>query len=88
MNEFIPTEVARANRVGSSLSLLAIDITGFRAINAKRGVMEGDRILVEFARMLRTVFRGGDVVFRQGGDEFLIVMPESTEEQVISPSSA
>ena len=85
MNELIPTEVARANRVGSSLTLMAIDLTGFRAINAKFGLLEGDAILVDFARMLRTIFRGGDVVFRQGGDEFLILMPETSEEQADNP---
>ncbi len=85
MNELIPTEVARANRVGSSLTFLAIDVSGFRAINAKCGLLEGDAVLVDFARMLRTIFRGGDVVFRQGGDEFLIVMPETSEEQADYP---
>jgi diguanylate cyclase (GGDEF)-like protein len=42
-------------------------------------------ILVEFAHLLRTIFRGGDVVFRHGGDEFLILMPETSEEQADHP---
>jgi diguanylate cyclase (GGDEF)-like protein len=85
MNELIPHEVARANRLGSHLTFMTIDINGFRALNAKFGPTEGNAVLVEFAKMLRNVFRGGDVVFRQGGDEFLIVMPDTSEEQADSP---
>jgi diguanylate cyclase (GGDEF)-like protein len=85
MTELIPREVARANRLGSSLTFLAIDLNGFRNLNAKFGALEGDAVLVEFSRMVKTVFRGGDMVFRQGGDEFLVVMPDTTEEQADSP---
>jgi diguanylate cyclase (GGDEF)-like protein len=81
MNELIPREVARANRLGSSLSFMTLDLNGFRAINSKFGNIEGDNVLTEFAKMLRMVFRGGDIVFRQGGDEFLVVMPDTSEEQ-------
>jgi diguanylate cyclase (GGDEF)-like protein len=85
VNELVPIEVARSNRLGSSLTFLAIDLEGFRAINAKFGSMEGDHVLVEFSKILRTVFRGGDIVFRQGGDEFLVVMPETSEPQADYP---
>jgi diguanylate cyclase (GGDEF)-like protein len=85
LNELIPREVARANRLGASLTFMTIDINGFRAINSKFGTLEGDAALVEFAKMLKMIFRGGDVVFRQGGDEFLIVMPDTSEEQADFP---
>src|SRR4051794_31975936 len=87
MNELIPREVARANRLGSNLSFMTIDINNFRAINEKFGTLEGDAVLAEFAKILKTVFRGGDMVFRQGGDEFFIVMPDTAEEQVDYPMS-
>src|SRR5215470_13072838 len=45
MNEFIPREVSRANRLGSSLSFMAIDLNGFRAINTEFGNVEGDMVL-------------------------------------------
>mgnify|MGYP003297496371 CR=1 FL=1 len=59
--------------------------SGFSGITAKFGALEGDRVLVEFAKILRTVFRGADLAFRQGGDEFLIMMPDTTEEQADCP---
>src|SRR5579863_9857002 len=80
MNELIPREVARANRLSSHLTFLTIDLDDFRAVNAKFGNIEGNLLLREFARMLTTSFRGGDIVFRQGGDEFLVVMPDTSEE--------
>jgi diguanylate cyclase (GGDEF)-like protein len=64
---------------------MTIDLNGFRAINDKCGTLEGDSILAEFAKLLKSVFRGGDMVFRQGGDEFFVVMPDTAEEQADYP---
>jgi diguanylate cyclase (GGDEF)-like protein len=85
MNELVPREVARSNRMGSSLTFMAIDLNGFSGITSNFGALEGDRVLVDFAKILRTVFRGADLAFRQGGDEFLIMMPDTTEEQADFP---
>jgi diguanylate cyclase (GGDEF)-like protein len=85
MNELVPREVARSNRLGSGLTFMAIDLNGFGAISSKFGALEGDRVLVEFAKILKTVFRGADLAFRQGGSEFLIMMPDTTEEQADCP---
>jgi diguanylate cyclase (GGDEF)-like protein len=85
LNELVPREVARANRLGNGLTFMAIDLNNFSAISSKYGALEGDKVLVDFAKILRTVFRGADLAFRQGGDEFLIMMPDTTEEQANSP---
>ncbi|HEV3208462.1 MAG TPA: GGDEF domain-containing protein [Terriglobales bacterium] len=85
MNELIPREVARSNRLGSSLTFMALDLNGFATISSKYGALEGDRVLVEFAKILKTVFRGADVAFRQGGEEFLVMMPDTTEDQASAP---
>jgi diguanylate cyclase (GGDEF)-like protein len=85
MNEMIPREVARANRLSSHLTFLTIDLDDFRAVNSKFGNIEGNFLLREFARLLTTSFRGGDIVFRQGGDEFLVVMPDTSEQESDAP---
>ena len=85
LNELIPREVARANRMGSKITFLAIDLDDFKAINERFGSMEGNLVLVEFSRLLKTVFRGADVVFRQGGDDFLVMMPETSESDADFP---
>jgi diguanylate cyclase (GGDEF)-like protein len=85
LNELVPREVARANRVGSSLTFMAIDLNGFSDLSSKFGALEGDKVLVDFAKILKTVFRGADLAFRQSGDQFLIMMPDTTEEQADFP---
>jgi len=85
LNELVPREVARANRLGSSLTFMAVDLNGFSGISSKFGALEGDRVLIEFGKILGTVFRGADLAFRQGGDQFLIMLPDTTEEQADHP---
>lgn len=85
LNELVPREVARANRVGTSLTFMAIELNRFSDISSKFGALEGDRVLVDFSKILRTVFRGADLSFRQSGDQFLIMMPDTTEEQADHP---
>jgi len=85
MNELIPREVARANRLGSHLTFMTMDLNGFKEINGKYGATEGNLVLMEFATLLKRTFRGGDLIFRQGGDEFLVVMPDTSLEEVQPP---
>jgi diguanylate cyclase (GGDEF)-like protein len=85
MNEVIAREVARANRSGTPMTFMAIDLEGFGRINSKFGMPEGDQLLIDLSRLLKSVFRGGDLVFRQGGDEFLVLMPDTDEGQAEFP---
>jgi diguanylate cyclase (GGDEF)-like protein len=61
-------------------ALLTLDVDSFKEINEAHGHLEGDRLLQEDGRVLTENVRGTDVVARQGGDEFSVLMPDSTEE--------
>ncbi len=73
-------ELKLANRHGTSLLLVFLDINDLKDINDSLGHQEGDRALVEFASILSTACRETDLVARVGGDEFLVLLREDTQE--------
>ena len=77
-HETLGREVARAQRYTRRLSLLVIDLDDFKAINDQLGHLAGDAVLAEVADRIRTVIRSSDVPCRVGGDEFAVILPEST----------
>ena len=70
-------EIARAKRSGAPLALVAIDLDHFKRINDRHGHDVGDVVLQAFARLARQVLRDGDVLCRMGGEEFLMLLPET-----------
>ena len=70
-------ELERAQRFGHTLSLLMIDIDHFKRINDRHGHDAGDRAIVAVAQVLRSVTRGMDTAARFGGEEFVLLMPET-----------
>ncbi|MED5557889.1 MAG: GGDEF domain-containing protein, partial [Pseudomonadota bacterium] len=68
-------EMALAQRKGSLLSLLMIDIDHFKKVNDNFGHDAGDAVLIEVAALLKKHFRGTDVVCRLGGEEFVALLP-------------
>ncbi|MFD1733796.1 GGDEF domain-containing protein [Deinococcus malanensis] len=59
-----------------------MDLNNFKEVNDKHGHLEGDRVLKEVALALKEQTRESDQVFRMGGDEFLILMADASEEDV------
>jgi diguanylate cyclase (GGDEF)-like protein/PAS domain S-box-containing protein len=74
-------ELRRAKRYHHPLSLVAIDFDNLKKINDTYGHMAGDRALSVFAKIVRTLIRDVDFVGRLGGDEFLILLPETEAHQ-------
>ncbi|WP_186764648.1 GGDEF domain-containing protein [Comamonas flocculans] len=70
-------EVARARREGAPLSLMMIDLDHFKQLNDRHGHAAGDAALKAVATLARWVFREPDLVFRVGGEEFIVLLPES-----------
>ena len=73
-------EVQRSHWYGSPLSVLMVDIDDFKEINDRFGHLAGDAVLGEMAAMLQNGIRGIDSVGRLGGEEFLVVLPETDGE--------
>jgi diguanylate cyclase (GGDEF)-like protein len=78
----LAAEVARSERKGHPLTVLTLDLNNFKEINDTFGHPAGDQVLQEFAARLNKVIRGSDLAVRLGGDEFLVVLPECTLEQL------
>lgn len=71
----------RSRDTGKKFALMLLDIDKFKRINDTHGHASGDRVLQEFAQRIQENLRGVDLVSRIGGEEFLIAMPDTSEEQ-------
>jgi diguanylate cyclase (GGDEF)-like protein len=76
--ETLAREVARARRYGRQLALIVFDLDDFKAINDRIGHLAGDAVLAETAERVRDVVRSADIACRVGGDEFAVILPESS----------
>jgi diguanylate cyclase (GGDEF)-like protein len=79
--EALQAEWKRAARSGRAFSVVLIDLDGFKQVNDKMGHLEGDLVLARIGRLLEQKCRQSNVVARYGGDEFVILMPETTVDQ-------
>ncbi len=80
LHEVLRKETKRALRSHAPLSLLFVDLDGFKRINDAHGHLLGSRALVEAAALIRGSARETDIVARYGGDEFSLVLPDTTSE--------
>lgn len=74
---YLDRELKRCRRTRAPLSLLFMDLDGFKAINDTHGHLAGSRTLVEVGAVLEKTVRDADVLIRYGGDEFVILFPET-----------
>ncbi len=78
LDETLPRELNRAQRISAPLCVVMLDIDGFKQFNDSFGHGPGDLLLSEFADVLRKHLRKSDISCRYGGDEFVLVMPDSS----------
>jgi len=82
MNRALSQEIARAERreEGVDLSLMVFDLDGFKELNDRMGHLVGDEGLRQFARVLKKYLRDSDQLFRYGGDEFVVILPDADKK--------
>lgn len=82
--ETLQREASRAARLGAPLSVCLFDLDHFKAVNDSFGHAAGDAVLKRFTEIARTGLRGVDVLARHGGEEFLLVLPDTDLQGAVS----
>lgn len=83
LDEVLYTEVLRSKRYGNTFGVILLDIDHFKSVNDTFGHLVGDRVLQLFASQLKNSVRDVDVLGRWGGEEFLIICPETAEDGIL-----
>lgn len=79
----LKAEISKAHRFGRSLSIIMLDLDWFKSINDEFGHQAGDDVIVYFSECLKRCSRAYDVPIRYGGEEFLLILPETGLESAV-----
>jgi diguanylate cyclase (GGDEF)-like protein len=88
LEETLPRELASARRHGRLLSIILLDVDRFKAINDSLGHAAGDSMLQQLAALLDEMTREGDIACRYGGDEFVLVLPDTSFAAAVQKAEA
>ncbi|MBU1049387.1 PAS domain S-box protein [Candidatus Bipolaricaulota bacterium] len=80
VDELLEQETRRSNRYAHSIGFLMIDVNRFKEINDRFGHAMGDKVLQAIAKVIQDNVRDADILVRYGGDEFLVILPETNGE--------
>ncbi|MBP7460549.1 MAG: diguanylate cyclase [Candidatus Delongbacteria bacterium] len=83
MNDRLTMAIAKADRNGSKLGIIFMNLDNFKAVNDQYGHQQGDELLREISRKMRLIIRKSDTIARYGGDEFVILLTDLTDRLVI-----
>ncbi len=83
LHTILDLEVYRANRYDQSLSLIFIDLDFFKNVNDTHGHLIGSKLLGEIAKIIKGIIRDSDYAVRYGGDEFVVILPETNKENAM-----
>lgn len=81
ITEILEQEIKRTKRLKNNLSIMLLDLDDFKNINDQYGHLMGDKVLINFAKKSKTLFRDSDHLARFGGDEFIAVLPDTSTQQ-------
>lgn len=83
LDQTLNYEISQFQRYGSKLSVILIDLDDFKNVNDNYGHIKGDEVLIKTAKLLKINVRDSDTVGRWGGEEFLVILPKSSEEEAV-----
>ncbi len=83
MSDCLLSEIKRARRYNSNVAVLFLDLDNFKNVNDSHGHLVGSHVLIEVAKAILASVRDTDVVARYGGDEFVVVLPETVADRAL-----